>query len=632
MEGRLKIRAVQLDLARQMENLSFIKEFIDFSSDFGYNCLVLYLEARIKTRSFPYPASSQCYTANQIKKIVSYAARKNMDVIPVVPNLGHTEQFLQFSPLSHLAELREGISGRFSRGLSMVCPSLEETYEFFEKYYTEVASLFPFPYFHVGNDESWDIGYCSLCRKRLEKGETQADIFTRHLKKTHQIVAGRLGKKMIIWDDLFEHYQKSLLEIPRDIVLCCWHYDELVDIPRAHFCNLQRQDSLKLYDQLGFSYFIAPAERSPANAESFTRYATRYHPLGGHLTTWEKGTSFLYEHYPTIAYIGCLWEKGISKQPSTLFYEVCQEIFGVQDRGFLKAIQLTQYLTGWPGLSSVESLRRGPFTPYENKKFLTVDYLYSQLLPFTSRVRTKLGRKVMEDILVSLKEEILALGLRKVVAGLDDGFASPGQRVRFLSAGRSFLKQVSSLKKQRLSQWKRHRTTLPDTKIAKKFENCQKSFSFFFRRYSEEKPSLLQVNYFLPDAYNAQKVCLQVKFQESENWKEVYTGVPKPNLSDPSQTPFFTFSYFLPENRVPRKLLVSSWGYGGLGITFMKVITRKGIFVPQEILATEGLVFRPEAILVEDSRWCYLGDQDVASQFSHPEKAEQVHSMKIRFL
>ena len=238
----------------------------------------------------------------------------------------------------------------------------------------------------------------------------------------------------------------------------------------------------------------------------------------------------------------------------------------------------------------------------------------------------------MEDILVSLKEEILALGLRKVVAGLDDGFASPGQRVRFLSAGRSFLKQVSSLKKQRLSQWKRHRTTLPDTKIAKKFENCQKSFSFFFRRYSEEKPSLLQVNYFLPDAYNAQKVCLQVKFQESENWKEVYTGVPKPNLSDPSQTPFFTFSYFLPENRVPRKLLVSSWGYGGLGITFMKVITRKGIFVPQEILATEGLVFRPEAILVEDSRWCYLGDQDVASQFSHPEKAEQVHSMKIRFL
>lgn len=632
MEDRMKIRAVQLDLARQMENLSFIKEFIDFSSDFGYNCLVLYLEARIKTASFPYPSASQCYTGDQIKQIVSYAADKKMDVIPVVPNLGHTEQVLQFSPLSHLAELREGVSGRFSRSLSMVCPSLEETYEFFEKYYTEVASLFPSPYFHVGNDESWDIGYCSLCRKRLEKGESQADIFTRHLRKTHQIVAGKLGKKMIIWDDLLEHYQKSLLEIPRDIVLCCWHYDELVDIPRAHFCNLQRQDSLKLYDRLGFSYFIAPAETSPANAESFTRYAARYHPLGGHLTTWEKGTSFLYEHYPTIAYIGCLWEKGILEQSSTLFHEVCQEIFRVKDRSFLEAIRLNQYLGKWPALSNVESLRRGPFTPYENKRLLVADYLYQQLVPFTSRVKTNLGRKVLEDILVSLQEEILALGLRKVVAGLDDASPLAGQRRYFLSTGRSLLKQVSCLKKQRLSQWRRHRTNLPGTRMAERFENCQKSLSSFLRKYSADKPSLLQVNYFLPDAYNAQKICLQVKFSGSKNWKEVYTGVPKPNLSDPSQTPFFTFSYFLPENRIPRQLLVSSWGYGGLGITFVKVITRKGIFVPKEIVSTEGLVFRPEAILVEDSRWCYLGEQDVASQFSHPEKASRVHRMQIRFL
>ncbi|HOJ40481.1 MAG TPA: family 20 glycosylhydrolase, partial [bacterium] len=266
--GKMKMRAVQLDLARQMETLPFIREFIDFASTFGYNSLVLYLEARIKTRSFPYPSKEACYTPEEMEQVVAYAAERKMQVIPVVPNLGHTEQFLQYPALAPLAELREGRMGRFSKGLSMVCPSLEETYEFFDAYYSEIAAIFPSPYFHVGNDESWDIGYCARCRRRIKEGESQADIFTRHLKRTHETVVGKLGKKMIMWDDLFEHYRKSLQEIPRDIIMCCCHYDELVDIPRAHFCNRLREDWLKVYDQIGFSYLIAPAEHTPANGET----------------------------------------------------------------------------------------------------------------------------------------------------------------------------------------------------------------------------------------------------------------------------------------------------------------------------------------------------------------------------
>ena len=47
-----RIRAVQVDLARQMETVSFLKDYIDFIADHHYNALFLYLEWRIRTKTF----------------------------------------------------------------------------------------------------------------------------------------------------------------------------------------------------------------------------------------------------------------------------------------------------------------------------------------------------------------------------------------------------------------------------------------------------------------------------------------------------------------------------------------------------------------------------------------------------
>ena len=49
MNINYKIRAVQLDLARQMESMEFLKGFIDFIAENHYNTLFLYLEWRVRT-------------------------------------------------------------------------------------------------------------------------------------------------------------------------------------------------------------------------------------------------------------------------------------------------------------------------------------------------------------------------------------------------------------------------------------------------------------------------------------------------------------------------------------------------------------------------------------------------------
>ena len=48
MKERLfKLRMAQLDLARQMETVEYVQNFIDFISRYDYNTFFLYIEWRI---------------------------------------------------------------------------------------------------------------------------------------------------------------------------------------------------------------------------------------------------------------------------------------------------------------------------------------------------------------------------------------------------------------------------------------------------------------------------------------------------------------------------------------------------------------------------------------------------------
>ena len=126
-----QIRAAQLDLARQMETLDFIFEFIDMISANGYNAVFLYLEDRIITNSYSLPQENEAYSCDQMRQIVDYAASKNIEVIPCVATLGHAERFLRFPQLQHLAEVRGNSRDRFGgTAQDTFCVSRPEFYDF----------------------------------------------------------------------------------------------------------------------------------------------------------------------------------------------------------------------------------------------------------------------------------------------------------------------------------------------------------------------------------------------------------------------------------------------------------------------------------------------------------------------
>ena len=157
MNQNYQIRAVQVDLARQMDSIPFLKGFIDFIAENHYNTLFLYLEWRIRTKTFDI-GKNEGYSAEELTELIDYAELRGINIIPGLATLGHAELLLRQKKFASYSELREGISGRFGNTFSPdMCPSLPETRRFLDSYLSDVAEIFTkSEYFHVGGDEVWD--------------------------------------------------------------------------------------------------------------------------------------------------------------------------------------------------------------------------------------------------------------------------------------------------------------------------------------------------------------------------------------------------------------------------------------------------------------------------------------------
>lgn len=617
-DGIFPIRSVQLDLARQIETVDFIKEFSEFAAENGFNSLTLYLEGRIRTASFPYPTIEESYTSEQIRDIVQHANQCGLDVIPVVSTLGHAELFLQHAELAHLAETRHPYPGRFGAvgTCDVFCPSLPETYEFLRRYLAEVAELFPSAYFHAGCDETWDMACCDLCRERLARGETQADIFSRHLEKTHDIICGELKKRMIMWDDMFEYYPEALDRLPRNVVLAHWQYQDQVGPSRAHFFHSLAEDTLAKYVRMGFDFLIGPSDYVIENAESFTAYAAPYQPLGALLTTWEKMEPFPLQNRPLIARVGRMWAAGDCR--TTL--EPIGDLFGTTDSILLKAMQSLSFSTSHHErrTRTEEFLTKGENSRDHSRKGL-INLLLEILPGYRDKVRPS-AIPILDDILISLSSE-------RVSYQLDDllpAFFGEHQNATMDAALDGVCSEIEILREARLALWHTVRPNISTKRIealyAGYLENLR-SFPEFARNHGT-----LRLHFFLPDQYASQSVRISIQYAGDETPVKIAEGVFK-EVRDFDA--FYSRIFPVSLDREPTELLIETFGFGGQGFTWAEVQNSCGRFVPEAVIPTHGILSHPDALLAPDWKWAYSGERDAKVSYLHLEKANEVHSFRI---
>jgi len=627
------LRAVQMDLARQMETVEYVKHFIDFAKRFGYNAVALYLEARIRTPSFPYPTDDECYTPAQIHDIVAFAGERDMDVIPVVSTLGHVELFLQYPELKHLSELREGRGSAFDPQPRCFCPSLPETLAFLESYLTEVAALFPSKYFHIGCDEVWDFCYCSECRARIENGETPGDVFAAHIRFSHDVLAKKLGKRVMMWDDMNEAYPDVLDQIPTDTIQVVWQYESPIEKCRSHFGQVRLDDRMAQYRAKGFDYLIAPAPWTPSNSDTLTAYARRFEPLGGLMTTWEQSTHFMLEHYPNLAFCARRWRQPDLEAGKELWHAAAGELFGLDDPAFLDALWAVRNLPRSGLHNDLNRYLAGPPSHYSVVADGLLAMAEHTLQPYGDRLTDPVARAVLGDIMLGVRLRRLQAAIRSLLQSFYRHWRGEctDTIAELVARGRALLNELAAAREVRETQWETWRPGITPVRAAAHVQTLYDQLETFLAKAErgEAKTGLLSVAYFIPDYYSAQSGRWSVLYEGESEWETLYEGQPKPDPCDYGQYPLYRIERPFDGANTPARLRFESWGFGGVGVCCVEAHTPHGAYVPARVENIRGLVANPERLAENDTFHCYVGQEDTHKAFMNRALSEEIHGFEV---
>ena len=610
-----KIRAVQVDLARQMETIPFLKEYIDFIAEHHYNTLFLYLEWRIRTKTFDI-GKTEGYSAEELRELIEYAASRGIDVIPGLATLGHAELLFQQKKFASYSELREGIKGRFGNTkTSDFCPTIPQTRKFLESYLTEVAQIFhETPYLHVGCDEAWDIGYCSECRKKIKTFDDEQQIFADHLLFLHKVVK-KLGKRMMIWDDLYETFPAALEQTPRDIIMVNWQYQKNVSGYLAHFKNLELTDRLKQYDKLGFEYLTAPADFFWNNIVTSTSHGDKYQPTGGLLTSWERKDSLLWKSFPAIAAAGQLWS-GMAEDGETAMALAVREIFGINDESFINAIAYHANM--------VQRMAKQDFTTLTNQLFFGPDtatldafrMTLAVLMQYPGRMQDTRAEIILNDIIGDLVLKILSR--RSDIACWN---AIKGQSGESLD---SLISEVADAGEKYAEFYVQHRRKKDVKPFMENIENWKQALADV--KDMVEKKGMLTIRFVLPDLYGAE-FC-SVSAEINGKMTLLQRAVFKPFV-ELTQDSIYECTFPIPANAEITKVKIEANGFGGQGIAYIEAKTAEGTFIPAGITGETGSVEHAAYLLTPDVNYCFIGSRVISELFEDRSKAESLHGITV---
>jgi hypothetical protein len=621
------IRAVQLDLARHMETVGYVRRYTDLAAGQGFNTLVLYLEARVRTKSFPFRSRQETYSLEEMAEIVAHARHAGMDVVPVVSTLGHCEQFLACRELAPLAEQRSG-RGRFgAAGPSIFCPSLEETYDFFAGYFAELAQVFPAPHWHAGLDEDWDMGYCDLCRVRWKK-ESLGGIFIDHLWRVHGILRG-LGKRMWMWDDMFELFPEELVNLPKDIVLCHWQYDELIEPEgiQAHFTNRARRDWLGQYAKLGLSAIVCPVSASPRNIETFTNYARRHQVLGGLLTQWEGSPRFHAGNSAILAFTGRLWNQRRFAPEEALEHGVRTVLPHASPATVAAAKELIRMPRLYPR-ASVQDYLYGRMAGEEVARRSAVRL--AQIPQNRGPGLARAERDFLDHLEWSARMELLHWDLRELIPAIYDP--------RRPAADLPELKRRAGMWRRQLAELLRQRKAHADRLGLHDHPSDARDHEHWRRLAANLEPAWQRLKHppaaddwwavlrlFLQDFYGAPK--LKVTVSAGTRRTVIAEGTFKPPSPAGERTGgHYTLMVPFRSRAIPDAIRLEAWGYGSQGVAFVELQNPTTTLVPRRLRKPHGLVTAPEAVLADDSACATLGCPAIAAAIHDPALAER-HGM-----
>ena len=235
-------RGLMMDVSRHWMPKPVILRNLDAMAAVKLNVLHLHLSDdqgfRVESRRYPrlqqVASDGHYFMQRDIREIVAYAADRGIRVIPEFDMPGHTTSFLVAYPELGSAPGPYTLARNAGIHNATLDPTRETTYRFLDRFYGEMASLFPDEYVHIGGDE--------VSSKTDWNGNAQVQQFMRNhdIKDNHalqgyfnqrlvQLLASH-GKKVIGWDEVLGE------DLDHKVVIQAWRgQDYLVQAAQQGF-------------------------------------------------------------------------------------------------------------------------------------------------------------------------------------------------------------------------------------------------------------------------------------------------------------------------------------------------------------------------------------------------------------
>jgi len=379
----MRWRAVSDDISRgPVPTVDYIKRQIRTESAFKLNMHSFYMEHTFASESHPLigpPGGS--LTPAEIRELVTYARRYHVELVPEQQTFGHLHKALRLEKYADLAETPYG---------DVLSPQQEGSYKLVADWYRELNELFPGRFFHIGADETFELGEGQS--REAAKARGVGAIYFEHLNRVRDVLKP-YNRRLMFWGDIALHHPDLIGNIPKDMIVMNWQYGA-----RDDFAS-----SINPFKDAGLEQFVCPGaqnwnqvfpnlEAATKNITNFVRDGQKAGAIGMMNTTWDDDGEGLFEAtwYSIVLGAAASWQEG-TVDVDKFDHDFDWAFFRHEGDQFVKAERTLGSINAQLGAGTTDELLwRDPFTTqFQNQARNLAE-------------RTRKMRLMVEDVTASL--------------------------------------------------------------------------------------------------------------------------------------------------------------------------------------------------------------------------------------
>jgi hexosaminidase len=282
----MRWRGVSDDISRgPVPTVDYIKRQLRTFAAFKLNLHSFYMEQTFASTANPLigPAGGSL-TPDEIRELVAYARGYHIELVPEQQTFGHLHKALKLEKYNELAEIPYG---------DVLSPQQSGSYKLVAEWYRELNELFPGKFFHIGADETFELGEGQS--REAAKARGVGAVYFEHLNRVREVLKP-YDRRLMFWGDIALNHPDLIGSIPKDMIVMNWDYEPKDDyLPR-----------IKPFKDAGLEQFVCPGvqnwnqifpnlDAASKNIANFVRDGQTSGALGMMNTSWDDDGETLFE-------------------------------------------------------------------------------------------------------------------------------------------------------------------------------------------------------------------------------------------------------------------------------------------------------------------------------------------------